>query len=141
MLPEIRTYRSPEDYEAIFSLWKSAGEGIRLGMSDTPEEIAKKAARDPELFLVAEKDGNIIGSVMGGFDGRRGLIYHLAVAAGERGSGLGGLLMDRVEDGLRGLGCRRVYLLVTNENIRAMRFYERRGWQEMHLHLYARNIG
>ena len=77
---EIRPYRSPEDYLAVVGLWESAGEGIHLGPSDTAEEIAKKSARDPQLFLVAERDGRIVGSVIGGFDGRRGLIYHLAVA-------------------------------------------------------------
>jgi predicted N-acetyltransferase YhbS len=40
----------------------------------------KSLQRDPDLFLVAEMDGEIIGSVMGEYDGRRGLVYHLAVA-------------------------------------------------------------
>ena len=51
-----------------------------MGRSDTLAEITKKVQRDPDLFLVAEADGRLIGSVIGGFDGRRGMIYHLAVA-------------------------------------------------------------
>lgn len=140
MKPDIREYRSPGDYQAVIALWRAAGAGVHIGDSDTYEEIAKKHARDPELFLVAERDAQIIGSVIGGFDGRRGLIYHLAVKAEERQRGLGSLLMEEVERRLRALGCRRVYLLVTNENAQAMRFYEERGWQVMDLHIYAKNI-
>ena len=58
-----------------------------MGRSDTLAEIAKKLERDPDLFLVAESAGRIIGSVICGFDGRRGIIYHLAVASTFRGQG------------------------------------------------------
>lgn len=136
----IRAFRFPEDYDDALRLWSSAGEGVSTGRSDTREEIAKKAGRDSDLFLVAEKEGRIIGTVIGGFDGRRGLVYHLAVAQEERTRGLGGLLMEEVERRLREKGCLRVYLLVTNENTAAMRFYQNRGWEEMDLHIFAKNI-
>ena len=136
----IRAFRFPEDYDDTLRLWSTAGQGVRLGRSDTFDEIAKKAARDPDLFLVAEKDGRIIGAVIGGYDGRRGLVYHLAVEPGERTRGLGGSLMEEVERRLREKGCLRVYLLVTNENTAAIRFYEKRGWEEMDLHVLAKNI-
>ena len=77
------------------SLWASIEKGVRLGRSDTPDELQKKLARDPDLFLVAEEDGQIIGTVIGGYDGRRGLLYHLAVAASFRGRGIGSRLMER----------------------------------------------
>lgn len=136
----IRAFRFPEDYDAALRLWSSAGEGVSTGRSDTKEEIAKKVARDSDLFLVAEKEGRIIGTVIGGFDGRRGLVYHLAVAPEERTRGLGGSLMEEVERRLREMGCLRSYLLVTNENTAAMRFYRKRGWEEMDLHILAKNI-
>lgn len=59
----------------------------------------------------------------------------------EREKSVGRLPMDEVERRLRALGCRRVHLLVTNENTSVMRYYEKRGWQEMDLHIYAKNIG
>lgn len=76
---KIRPYRFPDDYESVVALWENSGPGVRTGRSDTLEEIAKKQERDPELFLVAEIDESIIGTVLGGFDGRRALIYHLSV--------------------------------------------------------------
>jgi ribosomal protein S18 acetylase RimI-like enzyme len=130
-MAEIRTFRFPEDYDAVCSLWKNAGAGIQLRRSDAPEEIIKKFQRDPDLFLLAIADEIIVGTVIGGFDGRRGLIYHLAVDTNYREHGIGSLLMDEVERRLREKGCIKTYLLVTRENESAMRFYEKRGWQRM----------
>jgi ribosomal protein S18 acetylase RimI-like enzyme len=130
-VPRLREFRFPEDYPAARLLWENAGPGIQLRRSDTPEEIWKKLHRDPDLFLVAELEGKIVGTVIGGFDGRRGLIYHLAVEPGQREHGIGGLLMEEVERRLQAKGCVRSYLLVTTENEQAMHFYEKRGWSRM----------
>lgn len=102
-----------------------------MGRSDTWAEIAKKLERDPDLFLVAESAGRIIGSVIGGFDGRRGIIYHLAVAPTFRGKGVGSRLMDEVESRLRIKGCLKCYLLVTVDNTEVEDYYRHRGWQQM----------
>ena len=72
---------------------------MHVGRSDTLAEIEKKIARDPDLFLIAEINENIVGSVIGGFDGRRGLIYHLAVAKEFRGRGIGSSLLNEVNPG------------------------------------------
>lgn len=137
----IREFYFPSDYEQVFALWGSMERGVRTGRSDTPAEIEKKLARDPDLFLVAEVDGNIIGSVIGGFDGRRGLVYHLAVAAGLRGHGIGSRLMDELESRLRAKGCLKCYLLVTADNPEAEAYYKHRGWQHMdHIHLYGKDL-
>jgi len=127
----LREFCFPDDYPAVYRLWSEAGAGIQLRRSDTPEEIQKKLQRDPDLFLLAEQDGQLVGTVLGGFDGRRGLVYHLAVAPACREKGIGGLLMDELERRLKVKGCIRCYLLVTVENESAMRFYEKRGWSRM----------
>src|SRR5215510_13025580 len=101
----IREFKFPADYESVYQLWASIEKGIHLGRSDSRVEIEKKIARDSDLFLVAECAGRIVGAVMGGFDGRRGLIYHLAVAASFRGKKIGSRLMDEVESRLRAKGC------------------------------------
>ncbi len=127
------------DYDAAYALWQNAGSGIGLGRSDTREEIAKKLERDPDLFLVAEDDSHpersrpersrrIIGTVIGGFDGRRGLIYHLAVEQTWRERGIGKLLMDEVERRLKSKGCLRAYLLVKDDAAEVVEFYRHLGW-------------
>ena len=94
---QIREFQFPEDFPQVENLWTSMERGVSLGRSDTPDEIQKKLARDPDLFLIAEENGQIIGTVIGGYDGRRGLLYHLAVAASYRERGIGSRLMDEVE--------------------------------------------
>ena len=138
---QIRQFQYPQDYPQILSLWSSMERGVRVGRSDTPEEIEKKLARDPDLFLVAEIDGRLIGTVIGGFDGRRGMIYHLAVEASFRKQGVGAMLMTEVERRLKEKGCIKSYLLVTTENESAMQFYEQRGWSHMdHVRVYGKDL-
>lgn len=112
-----------------------------MGYSDTREEIQKKLTRDSDLFLVAEEDGKIIGTVIGGFDGRRGMVYHLAVAEPFQMRGIGSQLLNEVETRLRAKGCHRCYLMVTTDNQAAMEYYEKRGWERMdYVVTYAKNF-
>ncbi len=137
----LRQFIYPDDYANALALWQNAGEGIGISLSDQPEEIEKKGQRDPDLFLVAELAGKLVGTVIGGFDGRRGLIYHLAVAPEYRRQGLANRLMDEVEARLRHKGCRKAYLLVKKDNQTAKSFYETRGWKEMDsIDLYGKNL-
>lgn len=136
----IRPFHFPDDFEPVIHLWKHAGAGIHVRRSDSAEEIAKKITRDPDLFLIAEADGKIIGSVMGGFDGRRGMVYHLAVEECYRHNGIGQALMNELETRLCEKGCLRCYLLVTKENLRAIRFYESSGWEKMDLHIFGKDL-
>ena len=128
---EIREFIFPQDFESVFRLWKNAGAGIQLRRSDNPDELRKKLQRDPDLFLVATIENEVVGCVIGGFDGRRGMIYHLAVNQAYREEGIGSKLMAEVEKRLKAKGCIRSYLLVTRENDSAMHFYQNRGWKPM----------
>src|SRR5512143_3968527 len=128
---QIREFRFPADYEEVYALWKSIEKGVSVGRSDTLAEIEKKVSRDPDLFLVAESDGCLVGSVIGGFDGRRGLIYHLAVAASFREQGVGSRLKEEVERRLRLKGCLKCYLMVLPNNTPLEEYYQRRGWKPM----------
>ncbi len=137
----IREFRFPADYESVYELWGSMEKGVRVGRSDTLAEIEKKLSRDPDLFLVAESDGCIIGSVIDGFDGRRGLIYHPAVASSFRGKGVGSRLMDEVEACLRAKGCLKYYLMVALDNTEVEDYYQHRSWKPMdYVHLYGKDL-
>lgn len=127
----IREFCFPNDYAPTLKLWENIEVGIHVGRSDTPEEIQKKLKRDPDLFLVAELNDEIIGTVIGGYDGRRGIIYHLAVHKNVREQGVGAMLMNEVEKRLQAKGCVKCYLLVVADNENAIQFYENRGWCEM----------
>ncbi len=127
---QIRTF-SLDDYPAVTDLWREAGGGIQLRKSDTRDGIAHKVQRDPELFLIAEENGRLVGAVMGGYDGRRGFVYHLATHPEFRRRGVASALMAELESRLRGLGCIKVYLLVTQDASDAQGYYLTRGWEDM----------
>ena len=128
------------DYDVVYSLWQNSGPGIGVGRSDTREEIAKKLQRDPDLFLVAVDGDKIIGTVIGGYDGRRGIIYHLAVERAFRGNGVGKMLMAEVEKRLAAKGCLKSYLLVTRENTDVIEFYSELGWETMDITLMGKSL-
>lgn len=137
----IREFQFPADYQEVYDLWCSMEKGLHVGRSDTAAEIEKKLARDPDLFLVAESHNKIIGSVIGGYDGRRGLIYHLAVNASFQGQGIGSQLMEEVESRLRARGCLKCYLLVIEDNPEAERYYRNRGWYHMDtVHIFGKEL-
>lgn len=136
----IREFRYADDYQVVIDLWSHAGPGIHLRRSDEPEEILKKLRRDPDLFLVGEADDKIVGAVIGGYDGRRGMMYHLAVAQPFRRQGYARLLVAELERRLRLKGCIKYYLLVTKDNEEGMRFYESNGWELMDLHIYGKDL-
>ncbi len=137
----IRLFDYAKDYEKALQLWQNSPEGIGVGTSDQPDEIKKKLQRDPDLFLVAEEDGELLGTVIGGFDGRRGMIYHLAIASRHRRQGLASRLMQELETRLRSKGCRKAYLLVKKGNQSACDFYNQIGWEAMdQVQLYGKVI-
>lgn len=138
---QLREFQFPEDYGAICQLWESMDQGVRFGRSDTPEKSRKKLTRDPDLSLAAEQGTKIIGTVVGGFDGHRGILYHPAVEDSFRGRGIGSLLLNEIESRLRLKRCLKCYLMVTPDNEEAMRYYEQRGWHNLHyVRLYSKDL-
>ena len=129
VMPGIRQFDFDGDYERVIGLWQTIETGMHIGPSDAPEEIKKKIERDPDLFLVAEQNGEIIGTIIGAFDGRRGMIYHLAVHNAFRRQGIGQALLAEVEKRLKEKGCIKCLLMVLEDNETAKRFYEGSGWK------------
>ncbi len=136
----IREFSFDRDYAAAIALWQNAGPGVHVSRSDTPDEIRKKLARDPDLFLVAEDAEQLVGAVIGGFDGRRGMVYHLAVVVGRRGEGLATALMAELETRLRARGCVKCYLMVDPDNLSVVDFYRRLGWAVMPVYTLGKDL-
>jgi N-acetylglutamate synthase len=127
----IREFQYPADYAHALHIWESMEAGVTVGRSDSADEIEKKLQRDPDLFLIAESNGKVIGTVIGGYDGRRGMIYHLAVLAEYRQQGIATALVEEVEKRLQAKGCVKCFLLAFADNMDAIQFYKQRGWRHM----------
>ncbi len=91
-------------------------------------DIDRKLARDGDNLLVLEQGGQLIASVMVGYEGHRGWVNYLAVHPDHRRQGLGRLLMDVAERRLRDLGCAKLNLQVRASNETATEFYRQIGY-------------
>lgn len=80
--------------------------------------------RGDDLLLVAESEGLIIGTVMGGWDGWRGNIYRLAVLPEYRRRGIGRALIDEVTARLRAIGARKISIMVEKTDVLANDFWK-----------------
>jgi ribosomal protein S18 acetylase RimI-like enzyme len=123
---EIRSYRS-EDQSEVVALWKA------VFPDDPPwnepvSVIRRKLTVQPQLFLIGHLNGQIVGTVIAGFDGVRGWIHHLAVRAECRHKGIGTMLMRSAEQGLEELGCPKVNLQVRATNTAVISFYRSLGY-------------
>lgn len=121
---ELRDYR-PADGDALRSLWKSV---LFRSVGDDDRSLAAFADRNPGLILVASTDDEVIGSALGGWDGRRGWIYHVAVAAPFRRKGLATRLVRRLEQRLRAAGAPKLTAIVRDENETAKAFWTSLGY-------------
>jgi len=122
---KIREFRI-EDYPMVHDLWQTAGLILRPG--DELEDVKLKLQRDADLFLVAEQDDEILGSVIGGWDGRRGWIYHLAVRPKHQRKGIGLGLVREVEKRLVAKGAKKVNAQVYKWNERSSEFFKAIGY-------------
>ena len=127
----------PPDGPALRALWTE--QGFRL-IADDDEGLARFAARNPGLFVVAEDDGRLVGSVLGGWDGRRGWLYHVAVAPGHRRNRLASELVALVEDRLRAVGCERCCVIVEAANNDALRFWATLGYERRDTYQLAKSL-
>ena len=116
-----------DDYPVVRDLWQAAGLILRPG--DELEDVKLKLQRDSDLFLVAIQDDMIVGSVMGGWDGRRGWIYHLAVKPEHQRKGIGLGLVREVEKRLVAKGARKVNAQVYKWNEQSSEFFKAIGYE------------
>ena len=106
-------------------------EGVEVAEGDSEAEVREYLLRNPGLSRVAVSGDEIIGAVLCGHDGRRGLIYHLAVAPAHQGKGIGQQLLQECVNGLRSVGLKRAIILVSDENARGRSFWLRSGWEDI----------
>ncbi|MDR1513254.1 MAG: GNAT family acetyltransferase [Propionibacteriaceae bacterium] len=127
---EIRPFE-PEDEDVVVALWEATG--LTRPWNDPKADIARKLARQPDLFLVGVEDGEVVATAMCGYDGHRGNINYLAVDPARQGRGLGRQLLTHMESLLLQTGCPKINLQVRLDNDRAVAFYQRCGYDVFHV--------
>ncbi|WP_320824010.1 GNAT family acetyltransferase [Reinekea sp.] len=122
---DIRPYQ-PTDQVQLIDLWQQCG--LLVPWNDPAKDIARKLKVNPELFLVVLDGQELIGSVMGGYDGHRGWLNFLAVHPKHQFKGIGRALVLRVEALLRELGCPKLNLQIRSANTQVSAFYRALGY-------------
>ena len=117
-----------DDYEDVYALWRSCpGMGLN-NVDDSREGIGKYLARNPDTCFVAVEQGQVIGGILAGNDGRRGYIGHTAVSPDHQRKGIGKQLVETALGALRRQGISKVNLVVFVRNSAGNHFWEKMGF-------------
>ncbi|MEU3297713.1 GNAT family N-acetyltransferase [Streptomyces longwoodensis] len=116
----------PGDLDAVLAFWRTAAEGTSI--SDDRDGVERLLARDPEALVLAESAGELVGTVIAGFDGWRCHLYRLAVHPGHRRRGIGSALLAAAEERFVRLGGRRGDAMVLTRNETAHHAWRAAGY-------------
>ena len=126
MKQSIRPFRE-DDQEDVIKLWEKVFPNAPPH-NNPARDIKTKREVQPELFLVALHDNQLVGTAMAGFDGHRGWVDYLGVDPDYQRQRIGTALMKRVEANLIGLGCPKLNLQIRADNMEVQSFYENLGY-------------
>ncbi len=126
MTIEIRIMKS-DDYPGAIALWQSLP-GLGLSSADDRQAIELFLKKNPNTCFVAIKESIIVGTVLGGSDGRRGYLYHLAVHRDYQRKGLGRQLSEKCIEAMKTQGVKKCHIFVISSNLEGLHFWERLGW-------------
>ncbi|MFB0976137.1 MAG: GNAT family acetyltransferase [Myxococcota bacterium] len=119
----IRPYLEADE-ETVVALWNEVF-SEDPGRNEPRAVIRRKLAVQRELFLVGELHDRVVGTVIAGYDGYRGWVYHLAVHPDQQRNGFGRDLMSAAEASLKAMGCPKLNLQVRSSNEQVVAFYRR----------------
>lgn len=123
------TYRlmTIDDYKQAYALWIECGNGLN-DKDDSREGIEKYLKRNPATSYVAVCEGEVVGVILCGHDGRRGIIQHACVSPKHRREGIGGKLVDLALAALKEEGINKVLLVAFKKNAGGNAFWESQGF-------------
>ncbi len=117
-----------EDYDGVYTLWMTIkGFAIR-SIDDAREGVERFLSRNPGISVVAVKDGEIVGSILCGHDGRRGCLYHVCVREDCRMQGIGKSMVVYCMDALEREHISKVSLIAFTKNDIGNAFWKGIGW-------------
>ncbi len=116
-----------EDYKQAYDLWILCGNGLN-DKDDSEEGIDKYLKRNPNTSFVATCDNIVVGVILCGHDGRRGIIQHACVSPDYRRYGIGSKLVELALGALKDEGINKVLLVAFKKNEDGNAFWESQGF-------------
>jgi GNAT superfamily N-acetyltransferase len=130
-----------QDVDAVLTLWETDADPGRT-ILDEPADVKRLLASPCGTLLVAENSGDVVGTIVAGWDGWRGNLYRLVVRADQRRQGVARRLVAGAEDALRSKGCPRVTALVHLGLREAPSFWPAVGYaHDTEVGRFVRNLG
>ncbi len=123
----IRNFRL-DDYERVMELWRQCDLPLKPEGRDSREEIRRQLELSQVIFLVAEAEGRVVGTVLATHDGRKGWINRLAVEPAFRGQGLAQRLVRIAEQKLEAAGLQMFAALIEEDNLPSIKLFEKLGY-------------
>lgn len=125
----IRTMLST-DYDGVRELWMSIkGFAIR-SIDDSLEGVEAFLRRNPTTSVVAEVDGEIVGAILCGHDGRYGHMYHVCVKKEFRRLGIGKEMVVFCMRALQEEKINKIALIAFTSNDVGNTFWHKVGWKQ-----------
>jgi len=118
-----------KDYDALIRLWNDAGLLYKPQGRDKRDNIERQLKQSNTLYLIAEIDNRIVGSILGTHDSRKGWINRLAVSPSHRREGLAKRLVKEIEDRFSELGIDIMACMVEDWNTMSLQVFERLGYK------------
>jgi ribosomal protein S18 acetylase RimI-like enzyme len=104
-----------DDIGPVLALWAVGAENADRP-SDSVDDVERLVARDPDALVVATRAGQVVGSVIVGWDGWRCHLYRLAVHPEHRRRGIGRTLLEHAERRFTAAGGKRADAMVLRGN-------------------------
>ena len=117
-----------DDYEEVYALWMSSKGFAMRSLDDSRDGVARFLKRNPDASVVAVADGKVVGSILCGYDGRRGCLYHVCVREDYRRQGIGKAMVVYCMKALEKEAISKVSLIAFTQNDIGNAFWKEIGW-------------
>lgn len=117
-----------EDYDSVYALWKTINGFAIRSIDDSREGVEIFIRRNPTTSVVATLNGEVVGAILCGHDGRRGCLYHVCVKKENRRHGVGKAMVVYCMEALKAEHVNKVSLIAFTRNDIGNAFWNSIGW-------------
>lgn len=120
-----------EKFDQLYEFWKKVGLQV-YPYEEEKVRFESMLRLNPELcFDLINEAGVIVGTILGGFDGRTASVHRLAIDPTLQKKGNGSMLINKLESVLKKKGVKKISAQIHISNTQVLEFYKKIGYQDM----------